>query len=131
MLDGVLSRVLSYRLFSPAGYPLVVSPASSGRGCHSYIKEGWNRTITKTKLSRFSRITPLLSLPAIPRDCYLFRLNESHIKNNAKEFADSMNALISRVNQLKNVLQRAWTRFGLSSTASWRITSVISRIVSG
>ena len=42
-----------------------------------------------------------------------------------------MKAAISGANQSKNVLQRAWTRFGLSSTAEGQITNVISRVAGG
>ena len=78
MLDGVLSRVLSYRLFSHACYKLAVTPSCSGRCCHSCIREGWNLTITKTKLSKCSGKTPTYALPVIPGYRYPFRLNESH-----------------------------------------------------
>jgi hypothetical protein len=62
------------------------------------------------------------------------RSHSNQTKNNAKKFADgmnSMNASISRVNQLKSALQRAWNRFGLASTAKGQMTNVISRIASG
>ncbi len=39
--------------------------------------------------------------------------------------------MINSLNQLKSLLQRAWTRFGLASTAKGQITNVISRIASG
>ena len=54
------------------------TPGRSGRCCHSCIKEGWNFTITKAKLSRCSGKSPTCALPVIPKYCYLFRLNESH-----------------------------------------------------
>lgn len=78
MLDGVPGRVPSYRLFSHACYNMAVTPNCSGRCCHSCIKEEWNLTITKTKLSRCSGKTPTYALLVIPRYRYLFRLNESH-----------------------------------------------------
>ena len=53
------------------------------------------------------------------------------LKNKAQDVVDGMTALISGDNQLKNVLHRAWTCFGLSSTAKRQITKVISRVAGG
>jgi len=93
MLDGVPSWVLSYRLLAPMLTTIGCQPNSSGRCCHSCIKEGWNRTITEAKLSRISWDFSLINLASRPQTSCLFRLNESHTINNAKLESIAMNGL--------------------------------------
>lgn len=78
MLDGILSQVLSYRLFSHAGCNGLSTPITVGDAVTSASRRDGITPSRKLSYQGALGLLPLSALSAIPKYCYLFRLNESH-----------------------------------------------------
>ena len=86
MLDGVLSRVPSYRLFSHAGYSLVVTQVAVGDAVTPASRRDGISPSRKLSCLGSVEITLFFHLASRPQTNCLFRLNESHTENHAKHF---------------------------------------------
>ena len=100
--------------------------------CHSFFSCTWHISRCKARPSDVIGVKWVviqkITLRLFPSICCS---RNDRLKNKAQDVVDGMTALISGDNQLKNVLHRAWTCFGLSSTAKRQITKVISRVAGG